>query len=251
MQPKKLSIVTTTFNCIGTIQAYLDAFEGLDSKAFDWIVVDAASTDGTAEVLRQHAHRFSFFSSEPDAGVYHGINKALARVTTPYYVVFGADDRPSLTLLDDVLPLLDGRYALVLGGVRLMPGGAVKQAGPRWLHPVVWARAISHHSVGTIIKTDVHATHGQYDTNYALLADGHLLKKVLRSDAPILRVPVVFGDFMTGGMSGRGELRSMVETFLLQIAEGSNPIFQLALLNARVIKFHARSLLSFSSRRQG
>jgi glycosyltransferase involved in cell wall biosynthesis len=236
MRPKKLSIVTTTFNCVDNIDAYLASFAGLDPEQFDWLIVDAASTDGTAELLRQQSSRFAFILSEPDAGFYHGLNKALSHISTPYYMVFGADDRPSPTLLDDVLPLLDGTASLVLGGVRLMPGGTIKHAGPRWLHHVVWGRAVSHHSVGTIIKTDVHARHGRYDTNYALLADGHLLKKLLRSDEPILRVPFVFGDFMTGGMSGKGELRSIVETFLLQIGEGSHPLLQLALLNARVLK---------------
>jgi glycosyltransferase involved in cell wall biosynthesis len=212
----------------------------LDASRFDWIVVDAASTDGTAQFLRERAQHFAHFASEADAGFYFGLNKAIAAVKTPYYMVFGADDRPSPSLLDDAIPLLAVGASLVLGGVRLMPEGSVKQAGPRWMHGIVWARAVSHHSVGTIIKTDVHQRHGRYDTAYGLVADGLLLKRVLRSTEPVVRTRVVFGDFMLGGMSSKQELRSMVETLLLQLSEGANPILQVVLFNARMFK---RSLM--------
>ena len=236
MTEKKLSIITTTYNCVGDIAPYFKAFAALDVSQFDWIVVDAASTDGTTQFLRERANHFAHFVSEPDAGFYFGLNKALASLKTPYYMVFGADDRPSPTLLNDALPLLVTSPSLVFGGVRLMPGGRVKQAGPRCMHRLVWGRAVSHHSVGTIIKTDVHQRHGQYDTAYALVADGLLLKRVLRSAEPIVRTTVIFGDFRLGGMSSKQELRSMVETLLLQLSEGANPILQLALFNARMTK---------------
>jgi glycosyltransferase involved in cell wall biosynthesis len=236
MPEKQLSIITTTYNCVGDIAPYFAAFAVLDATRFDWIVVDAASIDGTAQFLRERAERFAHFATEPDAGFYFGLNKAIASVKTPYYMVFGADDRPSPTLLDDALPLLATGPSLVLGGVRLMPGGGLKHAGPRWMHRIVWGRAVSHHSVGTIIKTDVHRRHGRYDTAYSLVADGLLLKRVLRSAEPIVRTNIVFGEFMLGGMSSKQELRSMVETLLLQLSEGANPFLQLALFNARVMK---------------
>jgi glycosyltransferase involved in cell wall biosynthesis len=236
MPDKQLSIVTTTYNCVGDVASYFEAFAALDPSRFDWIVVDAASTDGTMQFLQQRADRFAHFASEPDAGFYFGLNKAVASVKTPYYMVFGADDRPSPTLLDDALPLLTANPSLVFGAVRLMPSGGVKQAGPRWMHSIVWGRAVSHHSVGTIIRTDVHQRHGRYDTAYALVADGLLLKRLLRSDEPIARTSIVFGEFMVGGMSSKQELRSMVETLLLQLSEGANPILQLMLFNTRMVK---------------
>ncbi len=243
MPVKQLSIITTTYNCARDVAPYFDAFAALDPSRFDWIVVDAASTDGTAEFLRERADRFSYFLSEADPGFYYGLNKAVARVETPYYMVFGADDRPSPTLLEDVQPLLASTPSLVLGAVRIMPGGHIKRAGPRWMHSIVWGRAVSHHSVGTIIRADVHERHGLYDTAYALVADGLLLKRLLRSSEPMLRTDIVFGDFMLGGMSSKQELRSMVETLLIQLSEGANPVVQLVLFNARMIKRYLRVLL--------
>lgn len=244
MPVKQISVLTTTYNCVTDIGSYFEAFAALGRDRFDWIVVDAASTDGTKEYLQQRVDHFAYFSSEPDHGFYFGLNKALKQVKTPYYMVFGADDRPSPSLFDDVLPLLESAPSLVLGGVRLLPGGRIKRAGPRWMHAIVWGRAVSHHSVGTVIRTDVHARHGFYDTAYALVADGLLLKRVLRSSEPVLRTRAVFGNFKLGGMSSKQELRSMIETLLLQLSEGANPALQLILFNARMAKRSLRRLFT-------
>lgn len=236
MTEKQLSIITTTYNCKADIGAYFEAFAALEQSKFDWIVVDAASTDGTAQFLRDRAERFAYFVTEPDAGFYFGLNKAVASVKTPYYMVFGADDRPSTTLLDDVLPLLSAGSPLVLGAVRLMPNRSIKRPGARWLHNVILSKAVSHHSVGTVIKTDIHERFGRYDTSFALLADGLFLKRILKSPVPVQRTNAVFGEFMLGGMSTKQEIRSMAEIFQLQVAEGSNAPLQLLLLAARVAK---------------
>lgn len=249
VQSKKITLITTTYNCIGEMEKYFEACAELDRTKFNWIVVDAASTDGTKEFLTAQADRFSYFISEADSGFYFGLNSALKHVTTPYYMVFGADDRPSPTLLEDVLPLLQHNHSLILGGVRLMPSGQIKYPGPRWLHPFVWGRAISHHSVGTIIKTDLHLLHGRYDTSYALVADGLFLKKILGSPDSILRTRLIFGNFMLGGMSSKQELRSIVESFLLQESEGSNPILQLMLFNFRIAKRYIKMLCKYFSKK--
>ena len=237
MTGKLLTIVTTTFNCASVMPAYLEAFSALDTARFDWLVIDAGSTDGTVQLLEANAHLFSHYESTPDAGVYYGLNKALALLRTPYYLVFGADDRPSPTLLDDVLPLLSsGSPALVLGAVRLMPAGVIKRPGPRRWHPVVLGRALSHHAVGTVICADAHRRFGNYDVNYRVVADGAFLKAVLQSDEPVVRSPAIFGDYALGGISDRQHLRSIVETFLLQISAGSSLALQLVLLGLRLSK---------------
>ena len=175
---KKLSIVTMTYNCIGEIHDYLDAFLKLDRNQFEWIVVDAGSLDGTAEILREHQHLFYYFISERDGGFYYGLNKALDQISTPYYMVFGADDRPHPELLSNLLPLLNKTdVCMLLGGVEIVPGNKIKLPGPRWMHRFVLGRAVSHHSVGTVINMQAHKMFGKYDTNYTLVADALLLKK--------------------------------------------------------------------------
>jgi len=238
----RISIITLTFNCFNQLDDYWQAFSTLDRSQFDWIVIDGLSTDGTAEWLKARAEAFDFFASEPDAGFYFALNKAIAKVTTDYYMVFGADDRPSPHLLQRIFPLLNGA-ALILGGVKIIPNGGTKLPGARGWHPFVWGRAVSHHSVGTAINIGVHKKYGNYDTAYRLVADGALLKQILASKDSIVRTNEIFGSFALGGMSSKQELRSIVESFQLQMAAGSNPALQLLLLNARLIKLMLKNAL--------
>ena len=240
MPTPRLSIVTTTFNCRAAIDGYIQSVSALGAGRFDWIVVDAGSTDGTAEFLRQHANRFAFHESVPDAGVYYGLNRAVSHVRTPYYLVLGADDRVAAALLTGLAPLLEQAPALILGAVRLMPAGTIKRPGPRWLQSIAWGRVISHHSVGTVIRADLHQAYGAYDTAYRVVADGAFLGRVLRSHESVLASAAVFGDYATGGLSDRLAFRSVVETFMFQVDAGSSLFLQLPLLALRLVKMSLR-----------
>lgn len=240
MPTPRLSIVTTTFNCIDALEGYVRSVSALGVGRFDWVVIDAGSTDGTAEFLAANAGLFSAYESAPDAGIYYGLNRALARVATSHYLVLGADDRLSPSLLDDLAAPLASGAALVLGAVRLVPSGAIKRPGARWLHAVAWGRVISHHSVGTVIRTNLHQAFGRYDTDYRVVADGAFLKRVLQSDERVATSEAVFGDYVAGGLSDRSAFRSVVETFMFQVRAGSSLLLQLPLLALRLMKMSLR-----------
>ena len=244
MAVKLITVITTTKNCIEFLPQYIASFATFDTSLFDWIVVDAGSTDGTREYLERFRQYFAWFTSETDDGFYFGLNKAIANVTTKYYVVFGADDRPSPSFLQNVLPLLNDSHAMVLGATRLLPSGSTKYPGYRWMHHWTWGRVISHHSVGTIIRTDLHATYGAYDSHYRVVADGAFIKRVLQSNEKVRFTRIVFGDYHEGGFSGQQGISSIWESFLVQADAGSNLLLQLALLSLRIIKvrksFHVK-----------
>lgn len=236
MPTPRLSIVTTTFNSRAVVEGYVRSVSALGCGRFDWVVVDAGSTDGTAEFLAGQQPMLTFHQGGPDAGVYYGLNRAVAEVRTPYYLVLGADDRVSPTLLDELAPLLAREPALLLGAVRLMPAMTIKRPGPRWMLPIAWGRVISHHSVGTVIRSDLHRAFGVYDTAYRVVADGAFLHRVLQSGEAVITSQAVFGDYAAGGLSDRLAFRSVVETFMFQVRGGSSLFLQLPLLALRLMK---------------
>ena len=89
----KLSIVTPSFNGL----RFLDRAAGSilsQSGDFDlqWVVVDGGSTDGTLDYLRNlHDPRLAW-TSEPDRGQSHAINKGLARADGEVVACLNADD---------------------------------------------------------------------------------------------------------------------------------------------------------------
>ena len=88
----KVSIVTPVFNDVRVARA-LDSIlsQGHDHE-LELIVIDAGSNDGTLKVLETYRDRISSLVSEPDKGIYDGMNKGIARATGDVVGILNADD---------------------------------------------------------------------------------------------------------------------------------------------------------------
>jgi glycosyltransferase involved in cell wall biosynthesis len=86
----KISVVTPCFNSIATIKETIESVRQQGYPAFEHIVFDGGSTDGTVELLRQYSHLI--WVSERDSGHYHAMNKGIERATGEVVAVLNADD---------------------------------------------------------------------------------------------------------------------------------------------------------------
>ena len=91
MQAPLLSVITPALDSAAFIEATLDSVASLPF-AVEHIVVDACSTDGTVEILRDRGDESLEWTSEPDRGQTHAVNKGLARAGGKYVAWLNADD---------------------------------------------------------------------------------------------------------------------------------------------------------------
>lgn len=85
-----ISIITSVYNNKQTIS---EAIESVLSQTYDdieYIIVDGASTDGTVDIINQD--KISTFISEPDNGIYDGLNKGIALATGDVIGFLHSDD---------------------------------------------------------------------------------------------------------------------------------------------------------------
>jgi glycosyltransferase len=88
----KISVVTSVYNNAETIA---EAIESVLSQSYDdieYIVVDGASTDGTVEAIKKYEGQISTFVSEPDKGIYDGLNKGVSLATGDVVGFLHSDD---------------------------------------------------------------------------------------------------------------------------------------------------------------
>jgi len=87
----KISVVTVAFNAAATIG---DTLRSVAAQTGDveHIVIDGGSSDGTADIVREHARPGTIFVSEPDHGLYDAMNKGRARATGDLIGFLNADD---------------------------------------------------------------------------------------------------------------------------------------------------------------
>lgn len=234
MKPK-LTIITTVFNGEPFVDRYLQRLAKLDREKFRLIVVDAGSSDKTHDMLLNSSMEFDCLISESDDGFYFGLNKAVKKVSTDYYMVLGIDDALYPESLDEIYSQIKDGPDIVLGSVMLTPKGKIKQARRTDILPIGWGRTISHHSVGSVFKTALHKNFGLYNIKFPLLADGDFITKVVSDpNSKVAISPVVFGEFELGGMSSGNKLRAASETFMVMTDNGFNVFTQLLFFVLRV-----------------
>ena len=86
-----VTIVTPSYNQGRFIADTIESVLGQDYPNIEYIVMDGASTDETAEVVRRYADRLEFIS-EKDRGQSHAINKGFGRARGEIVAWLNSDD---------------------------------------------------------------------------------------------------------------------------------------------------------------
>lgn len=87
-----VSIVCVTLNAAKTLSTLLNSIEKNKTIDFELIIIDGNSNDETLDLLKAYTHIIDFCRSEPDAGIYDAMNKALKYVKGNWIYFIGADD---------------------------------------------------------------------------------------------------------------------------------------------------------------
>jgi len=88
----KISVITTALNAAGTIRDCLESVRRQTHPEVEHVVVDAGSADGTLDILAEYQESLARVISEPDRGIYDGMNKGLGLVTGEVVGILNADD---------------------------------------------------------------------------------------------------------------------------------------------------------------
>lgn len=98
-----LSIITINYNNAEGLKKTLASVAAQTVTEFEHVVVDGASTDGSADIIREYAEKASYpvrWVSEPDKGIYNAMNKSLRMASGEYVQVLNSGD---IYATDDVV----------------------------------------------------------------------------------------------------------------------------------------------------
>lgn len=202
----RISVVIAVRNRRGTLARCLESVP----QSWELLVVDGASTDGSVQVIEQHAPRIAWWRSEPDRGVYSAWNKALRHVRGAWVLFLGADDwlESGVQILDDALGHVSKDIAVAYGRVRLVsPGGReIAVVGQPWsLCGPRLRRGMALPHQGVFHRRKLFEDRRCFDESFAIAGDYEfLLRELTRRPAHFLvRGPVV-ANMSVGGLSMQG-----------------------------------------------
>ena len=210
----KVSIITTSYNRLGTIKGAIESVLAQDYPDVEYIIVDGQSTDGTVDVINKYKGRVTKIVSERDHGMYEAINKGIRMATGEIIGLVHSDDflYDSHVISDVVKRFKETGADFVYGDdvyvnyqdtqkiVRNWIGGSYY----RWkvvcgwlpLHPTCY------------IRRDVMMREGLYDESYKIAADTDLLVRYLyKAHLKVVYMKRKIIRMRMGGLSTNSEKR--------------------------------------------
>lgn len=88
----KVSIITISYNSAATIEDTIRSVINQDYPNLEYIIIDGHSKDGTQDIIHRYQSSIAKFISEPDQGIYDGMNKGLKMATGDIIGILNSDD---------------------------------------------------------------------------------------------------------------------------------------------------------------
>lgn len=205
----KISIITSVYNNRDTIS---DAIESVLSQSYpniEYIVIDGASRDGTVDIIRAYEDRITTFVSEPDRGIYDGLNKGVERATGDVIAFLHSDD-----LYND--PEAVSRVAeafsttgadAVYGDLVYTPKSDTSKVLRYWksrdFHPKLLKQGWMPAHPTFFVRRELYERFGSFDTSFRIAADYDFMLRVLSKGIKTHYIPNVLYKMRVGGESNK------------------------------------------------
>lgn len=99
----KYSIITVNFNNKEGLRKTIESVIHQSFCDYEFIVIDGGSTDGSTDVLKEYNTQIDYWVSEPDGGIYQGMNKGIRKARGEYLNFMNSGD---CFYSDDVLQIV-------------------------------------------------------------------------------------------------------------------------------------------------
>ena len=162
----KLSVITINYNDAKGLERTIKSVISQSYHDFEFIVIDGGSSDGSQDIIKKYERHIDYWVSEPDGGIYQGMNKGLRQAQGDYVNFMNSGDRfYSFDALERIFSL--GTDADIITGTHV--------GSP---HPNVGKDGISLYTLCTgavdhqasFIKRNVALRH-PYDEKYKIVSD--------------------------------------------------------------------------------
>lgn len=242
--PYDLTVVTVCRNALPFLPRCIASVQPLyqSSLKVEHLIVDGASSDGSVSYLwcQHHAGRISRYISEPDAGIYHAMNKAIHLARGKVLVFINADDEICAGAVSACCdPLLKGDAQYSVASALCIDGEKQRVLHPR-PEDTLWRQPYCHQTM--YCRRDLLIRMGGFDADsFPIGADTDLMRRLYVERIPSAIVPVVAAHFYTGGASSSSATCHDVYRLMLKFTDACrNEILHEPRLVCKVVKHMRR-----------
>lgn len=212
----KISLITATYNSIGTIQHCLNSVHSQTYENTEHIVIDGASTDGTLEILQQNSSKIKYLHSENDNGIYYALNKGILKASGDVIGFLHSDD---FFASNNILEIIanefnDSNVYAVYGDLNYVDKNQITNITRRWkscsFKPLYLKFGWMPPHPTLFIRRDWYIKNSGFNLQYRISSDYETIVKLFACNSiyKINYIPITFINMRVGGLSN-GHLRNI------------------------------------------
>jgi len=200
----KLSIITVNYNNIKGLERTVMSVLSQNWKNFEYIIIDGGSTDGSKELLEANSSSLSYWTSEPDKGIYNAMNKGIRVAKGDYLFFLNSNDKlNNKNAIQNAANHLINEDIVYFNIKVVADGGSYIKECPSKLSFQYLHNDLPPHQ-STFLHKSLFEKYGYYDENLKIVADWKfLLLALLKHNATYKHVDQIFSTFYQGGISSQ------------------------------------------------
>ena len=235
-----LSILTASHKNLDGLKTIYKEIHNCLSNLCCWIIKDSGYCSKTKEWITSLKNPYIFFSNLSDNGVYEALNWCVDQSTHDFYIVVGSDDFLFKDSLDLILSEIENDFYLNHDVIVYSIIKSNRVIKPHKFIPLNLSvkSLIASHSLGLLLRRDLHIKFGLYNINYSILADSLFIKIIYMNGARFLkRHDLITGDFGVCGISSTNHKKMIDEAFKYNVETGSCLFIQILYKYIRKLKY--------------
>lgn len=205
----KLSIITVNLNNAEGLRKTIESVVNQTYTHFEHIIIDGGSTDGSVDVIKEYENRYThiegglYWVSEPDKGIYNGMNKGIKVAKGEYCYFLNSGDYLVNHTVINLITSKSNKQDLIYGNFvkKLDNGKFIKRTQPEKLSlSTFFTTSITQQA--TLINKKLFHRIGLYDERYSIVSDWKFfMEAILLDDLTYQYIDYDFAYFQEGGIS--------------------------------------------------
>jgi hypothetical protein len=240
-----ISIITASHKNISGLKNLYERINKIQSNDFNWVIKDSGACKETSLWLAGLVDTKIQYDNSIDSGIYNALNTAIKISAAKYYITVGSDDDLNAESFDLLLNNLKENSFLSADVIALpvIINDTIKHRNKLIPSFISATGLISSHSVGTVIKKELHFEFGYYDESYKILSDSLFIVKIYRNNKKFIYPKLKpLGSFSLSGISNNNHSLKIIEAYNYNIELGGSRILQSILLMLRIIKYKVEKI---------
>lgn len=200
-----ISIITPVYNAASTLGDTLQSIAMQKFTAYELLVLDGGSTDGSVDIIKQYEPLITYWRSHKDNGFAYAMNEGIQKATGIYIYILNADDfLADEDVLSDIALIIRNNPAtdVVAGAVKVLypkPAYSYKKYVPLTRKNLRRDKQPPHQ--GAFICRTVYEELGYLSTELRGAVDFELFCKIANADYRVYNYIRIIAFHRSGGIS--------------------------------------------------